>query len=1513
MENDKCTNTNGQEPARKTISLKMKLLAIGIISTMVFLSASSAIPPRENPTSTPTAVAAQPEQPSRAKTTGIYQVNENAWSGEKPWSPLNHQSNAKVTTYDSVVGSTGTGIYGVQSIACQVVDYVDWSNSDFSTLRLRIAIDSSLFDMYIDKTGQNTVYYFVSQVRLEVSEPENPDFSAVFAHDYMVSDGLQKSDSADYQRAVDVMSAAASLISVAVPPLGYVAAALSFANMFFGIIDPADKYFAERGDPGIQLSWKGNSRTGLPETTRSVAYSDLDWLVYDNAACSQNGVYHQIQLKAIIKIMKYEGGGLPYPVDTIESTVSVSLIPSSSQPVYLDILDPCETMVFGTTDPFKTIPVLVRAAIDPEAQPVRTVEVYCDGVVYDTVLTSGNGYSGEWTTNVQLASDILLHYIQARISGGTGTGVCTPVRHALLVNPLTFGTGEGADLPQELWSKAKPWPPVNHQSNGQVTTYSDFATNNGLGTYGGVSVACKVEDYADWSSLGYGTLRLRVAVTASLSDDYLAQNLNEWYSVDEIKLEVLETGNPAYTSILCHNFWTWNMQVDDSSPLDKLVGALDLFGTVGTGVNILHKASPSFTFWKTYFYDLKHSMGLVTDNPFSTALGVVSNIQTIHKGLGYYLGYADKYAAERYDSGVKVTWKGLATTQLGEACADLDWHIYDNAPPSANGYHELQLKATAKIMKTGLGPTEEYVSTYVTLALNPASGPGVSIDYPIEGAQINAIEPTMPITVRAIAGADPMESGVSAVRLYCDGVTYNAALTEGDDHYGTWTATISMSSAVPRQVHFLQAEAAGGEITTVTHIYVADTNKPPSIDIIDPPDGTTFYTTFPGDTTKSVYFGVQAGDAETSVTNVQLYCDGQQYSLNLASGSYSDGCWNTVLPLSVGPHTVYAIAYDTRNFPSTTSPITVYVSDANTPPTVSITEPPEGSSYDTVNGKVTLRVFVEAADAETWVANVQVSIDGGNTWLSTTHGSGELAGYIYRDIDFPSGKPAIQYTIKARAYDTMQSIGYSPDVHISVLDTNQPPTLYFTDPSDGATMSGPTQYTFHVYASDPEYGFPGITEVLMLAYDVNDPEGDIPPLYAATHGSGGDWYYTFTISGDTTWEISARATDSVGKVTCATIHVIVHDTPRFTYTPPDMTVQTRDQFTLKWTATSTNPARNYVIYLGSTQVASGNWQSYTDILYTASQSAIGSYTYTIWIYNTAGNYQLDSVTVTVADNAAPVFFVRPGSITYERGTTGHTLTWQAGDHNPGTYEITYYPQGHPDESALWASGSWTNSTMITTNVDGLPAITWYFVCTVKDAYGHTAASTVSVTVQLIPPTFTYTQPDITVEIGQSFTLRWRATDATPGSYVIARNGAQVASGTWANGVDISYTSSLGSGAYTFTITIYDNGGSSAVDSAIVTVVVDAYAPTFTYRQPNIVSAIGAPFTLKWTATDAHPSTYTITRNGVQIASGSWQSGVPITKTTSCSGAGTFTYTCTVYDSYGHSSSASCTVTIKNYY
>ena len=83
------------------------------------------------------------------------------------------------------------------------------------------------------------------------------------------------------------------------------------------------------------------------------------------------------------------------------------------------------------------------------------------------------------------------------------------------------------------------------------------------------------------------------------------------------------------------------------------------------------------------------------------------------------------------------------------------------------------------------------------------------------------------------------------------------------------------------------------------------------------------------------------------------------------------------------------------------------------------------------------------------------------------------------------------------------------------------------------------------------------------------------------------------------------------------------------------------------------------------------------------------------------------------------------------------------------------------------------------------------------------------------------------------------------------------------------------GVYTFVCSVNDTYGNPNSDTVIVTVT-DTIPPTIT-SPADIGYELGAVGnSISWTATDLAPNLYTITNNTVEVASGAWTSGTPIT-------------------------------------
>ncbi|MHA2029611.1 MAG: beta strand repeat-containing protein, partial [Candidatus Kariarchaeaceae archaeon] len=245
----------------------------------------------------------------------------------------------------------------------------------------------------------------------------------------------------------------------------------------------------------------------------------------------------------------------------------------------------------------------------------------------------------------------------------------------------------------------------------------------------------------------------------------------------------------------------------------------------------------------------------------------------------------------------------------------------------------------------------------------------------------------------------------------------------------------------------------------------------------------------------------------------------------------------------------------------------------------------------------------------------------------------------------------------------------------------------------------------------------------------------------------------------------------------------------------------------------------------------------------------------------------DIVIVTVIDSTNPTFSTSPSNLQYAEGQTSNILTWNSTDLYPNTYII------YKDGSSI-DTGSWTNASTITLNVDGLSKAVYNYTIVVVDVFNNQGVDTVFVTViDQTDPVFADTPNDITYTEGSVGNIvNWTATDSYSGNYIILQDGFQVDINTWTSGVAINYPiDGLAKGVYNFTIVISDNSDNSIVDTVLVTVI-DLTPPSLS-SPANIQYEDGSTGNkITWNSVDNYPETMTVYRNGSVKFTGSWTSG-----------------------------------------
>ena len=155
---------------------------------------------------------------------------------------------------------------------------------------------------------------------------------------------------------------------------------------------------------------------------------------------------------------------------------------------------------------------------------------------------------------------------------------------------------------------------------------------------------------------------------------------------------------------------------------------------------------------------------------------------------------------------------------------------------------------------------------------------------------------------------------------------------------------------------------------------------------------------------------------------------------------------------------------------------------------------------------------------------------------------------------------------------------------------------------------------------------------------------------------------------------------------------------------------------------------------------------------------------------------------------------------------------------------------------------------------------------------------------------------------------WTVSDSTPYWCNITRDGILVWDSVW-DGSEISLNvDSLAIGTYVYICTIYDDWGLSASDEVVLSVV-DQPVPEI--DSPNDINYFegNTSVTLTWQPTSDYPSTYEVKRNEVVISSGEWD-GSDIEINVGSLAVGTYTYVCTVINTFGESTYDIVTVTIQ---
>jgi len=145
----------------------------------------------------------------------------------------------------------------------------------------------------------------------------------------------------------------------------------------------------------------------------------------------------------------------------------------------------------------------------------------------------------------------------------------------------------------------------------------------------------------------------------------------------------------------------------------------------------------------------------------------------------------------------------------------------------------------------------------------------------------------------------------------------------------------------------------------------------------------------------------------------------------------------------------------------------------------------------------------------------------------------------------------------------------------------------------------------------------------------------------------------------------------------------------------------------------------YILYKDNEVLLTGDL-SESIIILNIDGLLVGLYNFTLYVYDSSGNFAVDAVIVTVVDTIAPEVN-SPEDVSYSLGSTENTIIWESSDLNPFMYNITVNGGIHTP-STSWENGS------ISANIDGLDTGIFNFTIFVYDFYGNYATDSVIVEV-----------------------------------------------------------------------------------------------------------------------------------------------------------------------------------------
>ena len=521
--------------------------------------------------------------------------------------------------------------------------------------------------------------------------------------------------------------------------------------------------------------------------------------------------------------------------------------------------------------------------------------------------------------------------------------------------------------------------------------------------------------------------------------------------------------------------------------------------------------------------------------------------------------------------------------------------------------------------------------------------------------------------------------------------------------------------------------------------------------------------------------------------------------------------------LAGGTYVLTATVTDSVGLTATSAAVTVTV---NTPPTVAITAPADGTAFV---APASFSITAAPTAGSNPITQVQFFVNG-----TTLIGTAKTAPYTVPFTNVAAGT----YSLTAVATDSVGLTATSAAVTVVV---NSGPSITLTAPTSGATFVAPA--TFNVSASVT----PGTSPITQVQFLANGKA-----LGTATTGTNGVYTVSFANVAAGTYSLTAVVTDSAGlTATSQAVTVVVNSRPMVSISAPTGGTVYTSPATFDVTATVTP---------GSTAVQKVDFFANGKLIGTATAApytvsfanvAAGSYDLTAVVTDAAG-LTATSATVTVVVNAGPtVALTSPSDGAAFSAPSLIPITAAATAGSNPIAKVDFFANGLP----IGTDTTGTNG-VYTVSFNGATAGTYVLTARATDSAGLTATSA-AVTITISSgPTVTLTSPKSGASFSAPATIPITA-KATAGSSPITQ--VQFFSGTTligtattgTNGVYTVSFANVAAGTYSLTAVVTDSAGLTATSAAVsVTVVTPEPVYGLVTRSTDSTAVVGA--TLRFT-------------------------------------------------------------------